>query len=397
MTKMEVPHFVIKNRFQKRSETYRDILTSDILTEVCKKITGQTTYTKDFIDAVNIGRQATLEFQDSISYISFSENKIGGRNASLQSFPSALINFHREENLNKNIYFYILPAQGNFETDYFIFMYRLMKTVGTIFLNENEYITKNIFPFSTVEDIIVNKNSSRSRNRSNNSTYITISTNNVLQIFGKLYGANKYETVLLCLAIYKIDNSEIELYEVEEGRLKRLPQKAREVIDALDRVTIISSNITLERREYEANDSLRSPSYIYNLLEKLGDKKCSFCECEIPQIIQGAHIWAVADIKKENQLTPDEKLDFALDGDNGLWLCQNHHKLLDVNMLRISENGAVKYKANTDELAINFIQNITTNNQVVKEHLTDRFIEFLRKRNERVSEEHYSEISYLKP
>ncbi len=50
---MEVPHFVIKNRFQKRSETYQDILTSDILSEVCEKITGQTEYTAEFTDEVS--------------------------------------------------------------------------------------------------------------------------------------------------------------------------------------------------------------------------------------------------------------------------------------------------------------------------------------------------------
>ena len=389
---MGKPHFVIKNKFQKRTETYKDILTEEILTEVCNKITGKRKYSVNFIDAVNIGRQATLEYQGSIYYISFSENRIGGRNASLQSFPSALVNFHKEENPNKKIYFYILPTVGNFETRYFIFMYRLMKTAGAIFLNEGESINTRIFPFSTVQDIILNKNSIRSKNSSNNSTYITRNQRNVLQIFGKTYGASKYETTLLCLAISKIAVSNIELYEIEEGNLKKLPKKAREVINALDKVTIVTSNITLEKREYETNNSLRSPSYIYNLLEKLGDKKCAFCECKIPQIIEGAHIWAVADIKKENQLTLDEKLSLALDGDNGLWLCQNHHKLLDVHILRISENGLLKYQTAINKSASNYIKSITTNHQVTTDFITSGFLKYLRKRNETVSEELFSKI-----
>ncbi len=37
---MPRPHFTIKNRFQKRSELYEDILTEDILRDVCQRITG---------------------------------------------------------------------------------------------------------------------------------------------------------------------------------------------------------------------------------------------------------------------------------------------------------------------------------------------------------------------
>jgi len=269
-----------------------------------------------------------------------------------------------------------------------------MKTANVNFINENDYLTQQIFPFSAPEDIIAQKDRMRSRNPANRSTYITRGANNKLQIFGKTYGANKYETTILCLAISEISNTEVELYEIEEGGLTKLPQKSKEAIESLGVVKMYTSNRIIERIDFEENNSLRSASYIYNLLSKLGDKKCSFCECEIPQIIQGAHIWAVADIKKENQLTPDEKLDFALDGDNGLWLCQNHHKLLDVNILRIYENGVVKYRTQINEPASNFIKNITTSNQVVDEYVTDGFKEFLRKRNESVPAELYSEITY---
>jgi len=389
---MQFPHFVIKNRFQKRSETYEDILTEEILTTVCKKITSQRDYTVQYIDAINIGRQAILEYQGFIAYISFSENKIGGRNASLQSFPSALVNYHKEKNPNKKIYFYILPAKGNFETNYFIFIYRLMKTAGAIFLNEREYIQRRILPFHTPEDIIIHRNSLLGKNKSNNSTYITRNQDNTLQIFGKTYGASKYETTLLCLALSTIATSSIELYEIQEGNLRRLPKNAREVINALDKVTIITSGITLEKKEYETNNSLRSPSYIYNLLSKLGDKKCAFCECEIPQIIQGAHIWAVADIKNENQLTQDKKLNLALDGDNGLWLCQNHHRLLDVHILRISKNGLLKYKTEINESAINYIRNITTNSQLANSITTIKFLQYLNKRNRNLLEGLYDQL-----
>jgi len=88
MKKMARPHFKIKNKFQRRSELYEDILTADILGDVCQKITGERVYTVEFDDTgYNIGRLATLEYQGLISYISFSEIEITSRNSSFRVFP----------------------------------------------------------------------------------------------------------------------------------------------------------------------------------------------------------------------------------------------------------------------------------------------------------------------
>lgn len=212
---MTKPHFKIKNKFQRRSELYEDILTADILSDVCQRITGKKNYTVEFDNTgYNIGRLATLEYKGSISYISFSEIEIKSRNSSFQSFPSALVRYHKESNTNKRIYFYFMPSNGNIETEYFIFMYRLMKTAGTVFLNETEHLNNQITPFNSISDIIAHRNSNQGRNRGNNSTYLTTDQNNTLQIYGKTYGANKYETTLLCLAISEITTNKIELYEL---------------------------------------------------------------------------------------------------------------------------------------------------------------------------------------
>ena len=164
-----------------------------------------------------------------------------------------------------------------------------MKTAGTRFLNE-EYLANPITPFNSVADIIVQRDLNRGKNRGNLSTYITTDEDDTLQIFGKTYGANKYETTLLCLAVNEVTDNRIELYEIQEGNLRKLPKDARDVIIKKG-ITIITSDLIIERDKeaFKENDSLRSPTYILNLLKKLGDKKCSLCDCEIPQIIQGAH------------------------------------------------------------------------------------------------------------
>ena len=137
---------------------------------------------------------------------------------------------------------------------------------------------------------------------------------------------------------------------------------------------------------------MRSVEYIYNLFEKLGDKKCALCSCKIPQIIQGAHIWPVADIKCDEVLSLDEKLEIALDGDNGLWLCHNHHKLLDANILRISADGIVKYSSEINEINAKFLKSITVQTRLHGAILTDKFTYYLTKRNQKIAEELYREI-----
>jgi len=389
---MEIPHFVIKNKFQKRSDLYENILTRIILLDVSERITGVRNYTVTFDnDGYNKGRLATLEYNGNISYISFSEVEVTSRNSSFQSFSTALVKYHQESNDNKSLYFYFLETNGRIATAYFIFMYRLMKTAGTIFLNEQDFLNLEIIPFNSAADIIAQRNFNRERNSGNSSTYVTFDENNILQIYGKTYGANKYETTLLCIAFNQIAHYPIELYEIKEGNLKNLPEPARGVIISLG-ITVITSDIKFERNEFETNDSFRSPKYIYNLFEKLGEKKCSLCNCEIPQIIQGAHIWPVSDIKKQNNLTSDEKLAFALDGENGLWLCQNHHRMFDVNMLKITKHGLVKFKSNLGIASLDFINEITTVKQIPLELVTSKFINFLSKRNKVIDEINYAEV-----
>lgn len=391
-----MPHFTIKNKFQRRSELYEDILTSDVLRDVCQRLTGRQDYTVTFDETgYNIGRLATLEFDGSISYISFSELEIRSRNSFFQSFPSALIKYHQEANPSKNIYFYFLEPDGNIETSYFVFMYRLMKTAGTIFLNETDFLNDAITPFNSVSDIITQRDLNRARNRGNASSYVTIDENDTLQIFGKTYGANKYETTLLCLAIHEINHYSMELYEIQEGNLRRLPRDARNVITSLG-INVFTSDVTLEQEEFETNDSLRSPTYIYNLLEKLGEKKCLLCDCEIPQIIQGAHIWPVASIKRSASLNLEAKIKHAIDGDNGLWLCNNHHKLFDINLLYISTDGRLKLKTDIEQSHEDYVKDFTINGQLPNEILTPSFIYYLEKRNRAIDASQYGFVNSLK-
>lgn len=385
--------FTIKNRFQRRDITYRDILTPNILNDICQKLTDQNQYEVIFDDTgYNKGRLVKLEFEGKIHYISISENEIRSRNSFFQSFPSALVQFYLDVNPNKELYFYFLaPDNNNIETNYFVFMYRLMKTAGAKFMNETEYLSQVYQPFNSVFDLINSRDLNRRRNSGNASTYISMNGYNTLQIFGKTYGANKYETILLTLAIKNISPYAIELYEIQEGDLSILPEPGRSILIQLG-VTVITSDTILENQEFERNDSLRSPTYLYNLLEKLGEKKCALCNCEIPQIIQAAHIWPVSDIKRNNTISHEVKLSHALNKDNGIWLCNNHHKLFDIHFLIITEDGRVKYKSDMPPLYQEYLHNITPNTSIPHQIMNDHFVSYLSKRNSQLRLNEYNLI-----
>ena len=400
MTYRNIPHFTIKKNLQKSKNTgiyFSDILNDDVLSDVCYKITGKHDYTLNFVendykdeflsDTYNKGRLAILQYESTIHYISFSENRANGRNSSVQSVPTAFNIFFCNSYPNKKLHYYFLDTQlGNFETDYLIFMYRLMATIGFNFLNADNVLTHKIKAFSSIEDIIFNRKNNSERNKGNNSTYITKSGANSIDIYGKVYGANKYESSMLCYALSLLchEHQKITLYEIIEKDLKRLPEISRKVIEEMGVIKIIPTDITLEKQIFKYNDSLRSPRYIYNLLDRIGPKQCVLCECSIPELIQGAHIWSVSSIKKEANMIYEEKLNHAINGHNGLWLCENHHKLFDENILMIKENGTIYYQEKIPIEHREFIAKITTIGCLPEFIMSEQFVEYLWQRNKAV-------------
>ncbi|MCI9356759.1 MAG: HNH endonuclease [Lachnospiraceae bacterium] len=395
MERRSIPHFIIKANLQKSKITgiyFSDHVTPEVLRDVCRRITGQTDFTHEYVDndyqdeflekSYNKGRMAVMQYEDAVSYISFSELEISGRNSSVQSVPTAYNLFFSNPYPEKRLYYYFLNVSGNAETDYQILIYRLMNTIGFQFLNASPDLLRRITAFHSVEDIIFNRRINAGRNRSNNSTFITRGNAGEIEIYGKTYGANKYETSLICYALAQLWQSgqSMKLYEVLEGDLKELPESSLKVIRHMGVIDIIPTDMTLEKRIYEKENSLRSPRYTYNLFNKLGNKHCALCNCQIPELIQGAHILPVAAIKKMHGLSLEQRLNLALDGDNGLWLCENHHKMFDEGMVSFDSSGRLLVENDIDQRHKRFIDEITTNRKLPSEFLTDRFLWYLQQR-----------------
>lgn len=396
---MTKPRFTVKENLQKSKQTgvyFSDVVTPDVLKDVSLKITGSSDCIIEYVSndyedqflptGYNRGRMAIMEYRGEVSYISFSEQNIGGRNSSVQSVPTAFNNYYMNDYQRKRLYYYFLNYQGSASTDYQTLIYRLMKTIGFEFLNEDA-VDVEITPFSSIEDIMYNRRINASRNRSNNSTYITKSSNTQYDVYGKTYGANKYETSLMCYALSKLKQpyQTITLYEVNEQDLKELPQSSKDVLEKMGNINVIPTSMQLEKNSFEREDSLRSPRYIFNLLERLGPKKCALCDCEIPELIQGAHVLPVSVIKRNNRLSIEDKLRFATDGNNGVWLCQNHHKLFDEGIIGFNGDGTVRYRDNLEDRYLDFIEKTTLNQQLDEYYLSDEFIQYLSWRNSHVA------------
>lgn len=370
----------MKNNSQKGGYKYEDILTENVLQDVCQKITGVFDYTLEFDnEGYNKGRLATLHYNGAKHFISFSETgQISGRNYFFQSITTALVSFFKESSMNKEIHFYFLDLTGNVETKYYTFLYRVMATAGVRFLNPEKILNTKINNFNSIDDLIAVKEQVRNTNRSNNSTYLIQEQEGTTEIYAKTYGANKKESVLITMAA-SILSEYVYLFEVSEQGLRSLPRPDTEALKKLQNIKIITTDITMERREFEQNNSLRSPKFIYNLLDRLGPKKCALCDCEIPQLIEGAHIWPVADIKNTS-LTFDEKLECATDGNNGIWLCENHHSMYDQGILAICKDGSVMYDNDLKDSDKGFISKVTEARSLSNSISNSYVLEYLEKR-----------------
>lgn len=370
----------INNKFQKREGTYKEILNNGVLDDLVKKVTGHTDYDVKYIDKTNRGRLVVIEQENEKDFVCLSDDCPVGRNSYFQSFPTTVNKYILDKQTNKRIFYYNLPTpdKTNIETDYHRMMYRLMATIGTEFLNATEYLKKPIVAFNSVADFIRIRTNELSR-KQNNSTYVTVDESSNTVIYGKVYGANKYETTLISIAMNAITMAKTTLYEFVEKNLNELPKASRNALEKIG-IKIVKIDSEIEKHEFEKGDSLRSPKYISNLLAICGPKHCAFCDCDIPQLIQGAHIYPVADIKKL-AVPLEKKIEMATDGKNGLWLCNNHHKLLDSGIITLSTNGDIKI--NTEDLektSLNFIKNSLVIDKLPKGVITLDFVSYLDKR-----------------
>jgi len=381
---------------QKRGNGYFcNLFNSSIIKDVCKLVTGVYDYNLAVErEGYNKGRLMEILYNDWHYYITFSEVDIQGRNSSMQSVPTALNKFFADDTKKKKLFYYFLANTGNPYTDYHKAYYRLLMTAGVKFLNIDR--SMGLKAYHTLDEFISDRDENRASNRSNNSSYITKDQGRV-QIFAKVYGASKYESTLFGIAASKLvrpTEEKIELYNIIEKDLKRLPQSSIKTLESLGNIDIFDADYSLEKRRFIEDGEkllLRNPLYISHLLERLGHKHCALCGCEVPEIIQGAHIWSVSDIRAAS-MDNEEKFRNAISGHNGLWLCSNHHKLFDSNIIALDTDGFVTINNEISDAGNSFISEITTQSRIQDCILSDEFIHYVQMRNISIPIQNYHRL-----
>lgn len=379
---------------QKTPNLFRILLTEEVLADITYRITGQGDYEVRPIETgYNRGRLITIEYSGCTHYISLSEIENLGRNSSLQSVPTALNIFFASARPNKRLYYYFLPHRGNLFTDYHVLYYKLMLTAGITFLNMLDYSPYIISPYSDVDTLIQDRNQNRESNRGNNSSFVSRTADRV-QIYAKVYGANKYESTIIGVALSKISPRPIDLFAVAEQDLIDLPAPSKYTLHELG-INLYQTTLKLNNSiESSPNaDSLRDAAYIYNLLNRIGGKRCAVCGCIIPEIIQGAHIWSVSDIKRAVGMDFDVKYQHATNGHNGIWLCQNHHKLFDANIMVINNDGDYLVKRNLPISHVDFIRESSVNSNLEADIMSEELRYYLNIRNANIDLRLYERVT----
>lgn len=382
------PRFEI-NRLgaQDKVPTVDTYVTKEILDDICTRITGSADYDVIWKEERIKGRVIKLETNKEINYICLSQNgHIRGRDYQIQSIPTALSQYLREQDYNKKksfFYFYFMPFDGNNNTNYMQFFYRMMKSAHIEFLNAEFGLPHFcITPFSSIKDIIRARNELRGANSGNQSTYIT-DEGEYYHIYGKTFGANQKETTLLCIAISALADKPIKLFQIlDNDSTKISDDDANAIKTYVKNNSTQSFEIMDDTLEFDddssdtVKDKLRSPKFIYNLLDKFdGEKHCALCGCKIESIIQAAHIFPVSDIRKRDDLSFDQKFALATDKDNGIWLCENHHKLFDRGLIWFEE-GKLIVSSSIDPDDIKFVKQITTIDSIEPCYINERMLAF---------------------
>lgn len=386
---------------QEKVDKIDSIIKPDDLKKICLELTGDSSYEVVWVEQRIKGKLFKLETSDYNYYITYTPKSVEGRNSYIQSIPTALSEYLQqslnEKNKKHQFCLYLTPTNDNNKTKYHQLIYRLLATIGVRFINTEELNGLNIDKYKNVRDLISDREKNRSKNRANQSSYITDEGSHY-HIYGKTFGANEKETSILCYALCSVADKPIRLFQITDNNSTTISKKDLETINLFannlknTQIDILDDSYTFDTTETKTTneENLRNPRFIFNLLEKTnGQKCCSLCHCKIESIVQGAHIYPIYAIKQRTDLTIEEKLEMATDKNNGIWLCENHHKLFDRGLIKF-KNGELEYNNNklTDSDK-EFIEKISLCKKIETDYYTQEMQTYFKHREEFYQSENY--------
>lgn len=335
------------------------------------------------------GRRLVIDCDGRRTYVILSGCVADARNAFLAQYvPTVLGEFVQDRCLEKSVSVFLLDTSRRAKTPFIIDTYRALKTLGLEIINEDELGIGGIAPYESFAEWKLAKAERQRRNSYNQGSY-AIDDGDELCVYGKLYGANGKDSVLMACQLARIaarEGKRLRFVQVWEHDTQSLSARDRSLLEYFgvlfddDDVVVRDMRATGERTTCR-NQAL----FRYNLLEKYGDKKCYLCGCDIESAIVASHIHRIVDLDN-SQMSDAEKGRCAVDGDNGLWLCATHDKLFEYGQIFFDGNGALALSPALTEQQRAYIEGITSVRAIAAAHLTPGMREYLRKHRDRVSD-----------
>jgi hypothetical protein len=368
---------------------YREELTYPLVKKICDLSLGGNFEYEIEVESRS-GRHIIVYNENLKRYICISNSKIAGRNSFLcQYLGTTYTQFVLDDFENKDIQVYILESasQVGQVARYHHFINKVAKTLGIKFINESETLGFVEQPFANLDEFIDFRNELRGTNSANYSTYF-LDEGPYISFYGKVYGANGKESVLLCHALKKVAEKQIKFFAVEDNEHDQISGPDETALELVG-ITIESNILKIEPSDLptylnEENEIRNQALFHFNLLNKFGDKKCYICNCNIESAIIGAHIHRVADIKRSS-LGYAEKVREAIDQDNGFWLCGTHDKLFEMGIIYFY-GQILKYDDNLATSQIRYLEDITKYKQILDQHYTEKTANYINKHLHRIGQ-----------
>ena len=241
-------------------------------------------------------------------------------------------------------------------------------------------------------------------NNENDEPFVDLTDLEYIYTF-KTLGAQSYDNFLIMWTLNTLAEKEgknlkfVFSKEKYNFRLEQPPEDARFTEDFPETITNLFNKIGVnikyetgeefrqqfnreitQYRTAKSKNEIRNQELFKNNMRAKGlETKCYLCGCEVEEILEAAHLWGIAEIKnsdapKLNNVLNKEcmsdliedcdhtnelfykKYVLANSGDNGVWLCNNHHELFDRKYYCFdSEFGKVIIKKDDSEIIKNYL------------------------------------------
>jgi hypothetical protein len=330
------------------------------------------------------GRYIEFNYLNELYYILFSSQIADSRNSYIMQYIPLLISEYIKNSEANYFVYYLRNNSAKLKAKYHIYTNRLIKTLNFKILNELDVMENKSEKFSSLKEMILEKDSLRSINSGNKSSYFYLE-NEVIFLYAKLFGANVQEAIVLASCARSLEKKlAIKIFPVYDNKTDSLSETNSFILTnqnmQIDNfIHEIENKPTKEKLEIEIRDQV---AFKKNLLFKYGDKRCYLCNCTIDSAIVASHIERVSDIKKSS-LDFFEKVNNVIDGDNGLWLCRLHDILF--------ENGLIYFKDRNLEISGSlsleereFVEKSLSVKEIDIYHFNSKMESYLKKHLERI-------------